>query len=70
MYITRREKRQGKKETKDATKTIMHSSSRPNHEGTRLMFASCTVSLLMWPYKARSGKQGKKRAETRSERRT
>ena len=34
---------------KDATKTIMHSSSRPNHEGTRLMFASGTVSPTMCP---------------------
>ena len=34
---------------KDATKTIMHSSSRPNHEGTRLMFASGTVSPTMSP---------------------
>ena len=27
----------------------MHSGSRPNHEGTRLMFASGTVSPMMCP---------------------
>ena len=34
---------------KYGTKTIMHSGSRPNHEGTRLMFASGTVSPMMCP---------------------
>ena len=33
----------------DATKTIMHSGSRPNHEGTTLMFASRAVSPMMCP---------------------
>ena len=27
----------------------MHSGSRPNHDGTRLMFASGTVSPMMCP---------------------
>ena len=34
---------------KDATKTIVYSGGRPNHEGTRLMFASGTVSPMMCP---------------------
>ena len=34
---------------KDATKTIMHSGSRPSHEGTWLMFGSGTVSPTMCP---------------------
>ena len=48
IYITKREKRQGKK-AEDATRTITDSGSRPNHEGTRLMFASGTVSPMTCP---------------------
>ena len=49
INLTRREKRGKERKLKDATKRIMHSGSRPNHEGTRLMFASGTVSPMMCP---------------------
>ena len=49
IYITRRKKRQWKKENKNRNKTIMHSVSTPRRDGTRLVFGGGTVSPMMCP---------------------
>ena len=66
-YITRRKKRQRKKENKNGTKTTMHTGSRPSREGTRMVFAGGTVSPMMCPSQGQQKDDKKARRETRQE---